>query len=178
MKPLGFALEDKQLLRAGLDYHEFASIAVHASWEECVGYLQGRRLFAVSTKGKQSYDLPTSLEGDVFVFRRRGADCRSNYWRTFPNNAVSAFPWFRQAEVSICRIPLRWRSTKHGVRWVSETIIWDKAGFSNFGLRFAVQQRFHRLSCRYAIMNYAAYRRRDRHFYFYSWLSRNTSPAV
>ena len=30
IKPLGFTLEDKQLLRAGLDYHEFASIAVHA----------------------------------------------------------------------------------------------------------------------------------------------------
>ncbi|HQV47421.1 MAG TPA: TrmH family RNA methyltransferase, partial [Nitrospira sp.] len=29
VKPLGFTLEDKQLLRAGLDYHEFASITVH-----------------------------------------------------------------------------------------------------------------------------------------------------
>ena len=32
VKPLGFTLEDKQLLRAGLDYHEFASITVHEGW--------------------------------------------------------------------------------------------------------------------------------------------------
>jgi tRNA (cytidine/uridine-2'-O-)-methyltransferase len=32
VKPLGFTLEDKQLKRAGLDYHEFASLKVHENW--------------------------------------------------------------------------------------------------------------------------------------------------
>ncbi|HVW65810.1 MAG TPA: tRNA (uridine(34)/cytosine(34)/5-carboxymethylaminomethyluridine(34)-2'-O)-methyltransferase TrmL [Nitrosospira sp.] len=68
VKPLGFRLEDRQLLRAGLDYHEFARVAVHESWEECIGYLHGHRLFAVSTKGKQRYDLTAYAEGDSFVF--------------------------------------------------------------------------------------------------------------
>ena len=36
VRPLGFTLEDKQLLRAGLDYHEFATLRVHDSLVECL----------------------------------------------------------------------------------------------------------------------------------------------
>jgi tRNA (cytidine/uridine-2'-O-)-methyltransferase len=68
VKPLGFTLEDKQLLRAGLDYHEFATITVHESWAECVAVVKDRRLFAVSTKGTQQYDLVDYAVGDAFVF--------------------------------------------------------------------------------------------------------------
>ena len=68
VKPLGFSLEDKQLLRAGLDYHEFATITVHDSWADCVERFKDRRLFAVSTKGTQRYDLVDYAAGDVFVF--------------------------------------------------------------------------------------------------------------
>jgi tRNA (cytidine/uridine-2'-O-)-methyltransferase len=68
VKPLGFSLEDKQLLRAGLDYHEFATITVHESWADCTASLKDRRLFAVSTKGIQRYDLVDYADGDAFVF--------------------------------------------------------------------------------------------------------------
>ena len=68
VKPLGFTLEDKQLLRAGLDYHEFATITVHESWAECAERFKDRRLFAVSTKGTQQYNLINYAAGDVFVF--------------------------------------------------------------------------------------------------------------
>jgi tRNA (cytidine/uridine-2'-O-)-methyltransferase len=68
IEPLGFTLEDKQLLRAGLDYHEFATITVHKDWADCVNRLQGRRFFAASTKGTQRYDLVNYAEGDAFVF--------------------------------------------------------------------------------------------------------------
>ncbi|MEP7151748.1 MAG: tRNA (uridine(34)/cytosine(34)/5-carboxymethylaminomethyluridine(34)-2'-O)-methyltransferase TrmL [Nitrospira sp.] len=68
VKPLGFTLEDKQLLRAGLDYHEFATLVVHESWGACVEQIKERRLFAVSTKGTQRYDLVNYAEGDAFVF--------------------------------------------------------------------------------------------------------------
>ena len=68
VKPLGFSLEDKQLLRAGLDYHEFATITVHESWAECAEGVKDSRLFAVSTKGTQRYDLVDYAAGDVFVF--------------------------------------------------------------------------------------------------------------
>jgi tRNA (cytidine/uridine-2'-O-)-methyltransferase len=68
VKPLGFTLEDKQLLRAGLDYHEFTTITVHESWSECAERLKGCRLFSVSTKGAQRYDLVDYAAGDAFVF--------------------------------------------------------------------------------------------------------------
>ena len=41
VKPLGFSLEDKQLLRAGLDYHEFATITIYDSWAKCARALLG-----------------------------------------------------------------------------------------------------------------------------------------
>ena len=68
VKPLGFSLEDKQLLRAGLDYHEFATITVHESWADYVECFRDRRVFAVSTKGTQRYDLAAYAPDDVFVF--------------------------------------------------------------------------------------------------------------
>jgi len=68
VKPLGFALEDKQLKRAGLDYHEFATLKVHDNWNDCKAALSGKRMFAITTKGSTSYSEVTFKEGDVFVF--------------------------------------------------------------------------------------------------------------
>jgi tRNA (cytidine/uridine-2'-O-)-methyltransferase len=68
VKPLGFSLDDKQLLRAGLDYHEFATISVYESWDDCAAGFHNRRIFAVSTKGTQRYDLVNYAVGDAFVF--------------------------------------------------------------------------------------------------------------
>lgn len=68
VKPLGFSLEDKQLIRAGLDYHEFATLSVYDSWTDCVERFQARRIFAVSTKGTQRYDLAGYEMDDVFLF--------------------------------------------------------------------------------------------------------------
>jgi tRNA (cytidine/uridine-2'-O-)-methyltransferase len=68
VKPLGFSLEDKQLVRAGLDYHEFAMVKVYDNWADCRAHFATRRLFAVSTKGTQRYDLVRYEKGDVFLF--------------------------------------------------------------------------------------------------------------
>jgi tRNA (cytidine/uridine-2'-O-)-methyltransferase len=38
VEPLGFSMDDKQLRRAGLDYHEYASVRVHADWQACVNF--------------------------------------------------------------------------------------------------------------------------------------------
>ena len=68
VEPLGFSLDDKQLKRAGLDYHEFAEIAVHASWEACRAALGDKRLFALSTRGTAIYSSVRFEPGDAFVF--------------------------------------------------------------------------------------------------------------
>ncbi len=68
VKPLGFSMDDKQLVRAGLDYHEFAAVIVHDDWPACARHLADRRLFAVSTKGTQRYDQVHYEKGDAFLF--------------------------------------------------------------------------------------------------------------
>ena len=68
VEPLGFSMDDKQLKRAGLDYHEYASVRVHADWQSCVRVLDGRRLFALTTKAKQSVFDARFRENDAFVF--------------------------------------------------------------------------------------------------------------
>jgi tRNA (cytidine/uridine-2'-O-)-methyltransferase len=68
VKPLGFTLEDKQLKRAGLDYHEYASLKVHENWTDCKTALIGKRIFAVTTKGSTRHSDIQFKAGDVFVF--------------------------------------------------------------------------------------------------------------
>ena len=70
VEPLGFTLEDKQLKRAGLDYHDLASVTVHPSWSACRAALAGKRMFALTTKAKRSYAEMRYRDGDVFVFGR------------------------------------------------------------------------------------------------------------
>jgi len=68
VKPLGFTLEDKQLKRAGLDYHEFATLNVHEGWTECKQALTGKRMFALTTKGSTRHTDISFQPDDVFVF--------------------------------------------------------------------------------------------------------------
>jgi tRNA (cytidine/uridine-2'-O-)-methyltransferase len=68
VEPLGFRLEDRELKRAGLDYHEYASLMVHKDWPACCAQLQGRRMFAFSTRGLHRYTEPEYREGDVLLF--------------------------------------------------------------------------------------------------------------
>ncbi len=68
VKPLGFALEDKQLRRAGLDYHEYATLKVHENLEACLASLAGHRVFAATTKGSTRHDRIEYQPGDVFLF--------------------------------------------------------------------------------------------------------------
>ena len=68
VKPLGFSVEDKYLKRAGLDYHEFASLTVHENFADCLSALSGRRIFALTTKGSTRPDQVSFRPGDVFLF--------------------------------------------------------------------------------------------------------------
>jgi tRNA (cytidine/uridine-2'-O-)-methyltransferase len=68
VKPLGFSLRDKLLQRAGLDYHEFATVTLHGDWPACSAFFSGRRMFAATTRGTQRHDQPRYREHDVFLF--------------------------------------------------------------------------------------------------------------
>jgi tRNA (cytidine/uridine-2'-O-)-methyltransferase len=73
VEPLGFTMDDRQLKRAGLDYHEFANVEVHPSYEALKAALAGRRMFAFSTRGTRNYAEVEFRVGDAFVF---GAETR------------------------------------------------------------------------------------------------------
>jgi len=68
VKPLGFSLDDRQMRRAGLDYHEYARVEVYEDWAACAAQFRDRRVFAVSTKGVQRYDVNRYRAGDTFLF--------------------------------------------------------------------------------------------------------------
>lgn len=68
VRPLGFELSDKHLKRAGLDYHEYAQLQVHDDWAACRLALQGKRMFALTTKGSTRHTDLQFQDEDVFVF--------------------------------------------------------------------------------------------------------------
>ncbi len=73
IRPLGFTLEDAQLRRAGLDYHEYAELQVHDSLDAAVAAIAeanatAPRLFALSTRNATRYDRVAFAPGDAFLF--------------------------------------------------------------------------------------------------------------
>jgi len=68
VRPLGFSLDDKQLKRAGLDYHEYATVRVHESWPDFRKAMAGRRLYAFTTGGNKLYSDISYAPDDVLVF--------------------------------------------------------------------------------------------------------------
>ena len=71
--PLGFTLDDKRMRRAGLDYHEFASIIHYPDDQSFMEQNAHRRIFACSTKAQQNYSDMIYLDEDMFLF---GAETR------------------------------------------------------------------------------------------------------
>jgi tRNA (cytidine/uridine-2'-O-)-methyltransferase len=70
IEPLGFALDDAKLKRAGLDYHDYASMKVHANWDAFLQDMQPdpERMFAFTTRGAAPFGAAVFRDGDVFVF--------------------------------------------------------------------------------------------------------------
>jgi tRNA (cytidine/uridine-2'-O-)-methyltransferase len=68
IRPLGFELDDKQLRRAGLDYHEYAEMKVHDSLEACLQTLPDICLFTFTTKASRHYHEATFQAGDALLF--------------------------------------------------------------------------------------------------------------
>ncbi len=93
VEPLGFSMDDKQLKRAGLDYHEMVNVAVHKEWKACRDALSGR-MFALSTRGTTSYAKVAFQPEDAFVF---GAETSG-----LPSEVLDSF-----AQETRLRLPMR-----------------------------------------------------------------------
>ena len=68
IEPLGFDLSDRQLKRAGLDYHEYARMQVHPDLDTALARIAPSRLFAMSTRASVRYDSVRFADGDAFLF--------------------------------------------------------------------------------------------------------------
>ena len=68
IEPLGFALDDAKLRRAGLDYHEYAAVRVHRSFDAFRADVAPARCFAFSRHGTTRYDTVRYADGDALVF--------------------------------------------------------------------------------------------------------------
>jgi tRNA (cytidine/uridine-2'-O-)-methyltransferase len=70
VEPLGFRMDDRELRRAGLDYHEYARVRMHRDFAACRAALGGdtRRWFAFTTSAHASLYDARFAAGDVLVF--------------------------------------------------------------------------------------------------------------
>jgi tRNA (cytidine/uridine-2'-O-)-methyltransferase len=68
VEPLGFAFEDKQLRRAGLDYHDLAHVRVHPNLEAAWAALLPANVYAFSAGATRWYTEIAYQPGDVLLF--------------------------------------------------------------------------------------------------------------
>ncbi|AKN18039.1 tRNA/rRNA methyltransferase [Mycobacterium haemophilum DSM 44634] len=68
VEPMGFDLSEPKLRRAGLDYHDLASVTVHASLPEAWDALSPARVFAFSTHASTVFTDVGYQAGDVLMF--------------------------------------------------------------------------------------------------------------
>ncbi|MSQ66222.1 MAG: tRNA (uridine(34)/cytosine(34)/5-carboxymethylaminomethyluridine(34)-2'-O)-methyltransferase TrmL [Limnohabitans sp.] len=85
IEPLGFSMDDKSMRRAGLDYHEYASVKRHPSWAHFLRSEQPHtpRSFGLSTHGTKSVHEACFAAGDWLVFgsetRGLAAELKENF---------------------------------------------------------------------------------------------------
>ncbi|MBR6877456.1 MAG: tRNA (uridine(34)/cytosine(34)/5-carboxymethylaminomethyluridine(34)-2'-O)-methyltransferase TrmL [Neisseriaceae bacterium] len=92
VKPLGFPLDSSKMKRAGLDYHEFSRMIVHETFDDCLAALKGRRIFALTTKGKTRPDQVSFQVGDVFLFGPETRGLPVDILATLPETQKIRFP--------------------------------------------------------------------------------------
>lgn len=94
VRPLGFEFDDRRLRRAGLDYREWAEVALHDDLDAALTAVPEARLFALSTRGRTRHDAPRYRAGDAFLF---GPETRG-----LPQAVLDALPAERRL-----RLPMR-----------------------------------------------------------------------
>ena len=91
VEPLGFSMDDKQLKRAGLDYHEMVNVRVHRDWEACAASL-GPRRFAFTTRGSRAVHDARFEPGDALVFGPEAAGLTDAFVAQFPESRRLRIP--------------------------------------------------------------------------------------
>ena len=94
IEPLGFSFEDKHMRRAGLDYHEYATVLRYANWERFLAQCQpdAQRLFAMTTHGSASVYEMRFEAGDWLVFGSETKGLEASLRNSFANTQRLKLP--------------------------------------------------------------------------------------
>ncbi|SAL26645.1 RNA methyltransferase [Caballeronia peredens] len=94
IEPLGFPLDDAKMRRAGLDYHEYAEMNVHASWDAFLAKEapDTARMFAFTTRGSTPFFDHAFRSGDWFVFGAETRGLAPELLERFPNEQRVRLP--------------------------------------------------------------------------------------
>lgn len=123
IRPLGFEMSDKQLRRAGLDYHEFAEVQIHDDLDAFVQAVNPNRLLACSTKGSRNYTDVDYQPGDALLF---GPETRG-----LPAEVLASLP-----DEHLLRIPMRPENRSLNLANAVAIIVfeaWRQQGFAGAG---------------------------------------------
>jgi tRNA (cytidine/uridine-2'-O-)-methyltransferase len=122
--PLGFKLEDKRLRRAGLDYHEWADLSEHASFEDFLRMVKPTRVYACTTRARCLYSEVAYQPGDALLF---GPETRG-----LPQDMLDSLP-----ETQCLRIPMVSGSRSLNLSNSAALILyeaWRQQGFEGAGI--------------------------------------------
>ncbi len=120
IEPLGFEIDDRRLRRAGLDYHEWASMALHKDMESLQA-LEFNTIYAITTKGEINYTEIDYKPDDLVIF---GPETRG-----LPDDFLAEMP--RQRKI---RIPMQANSRSLNLANAVAVIVyeaWRQQGFVN-----------------------------------------------
>lgn len=92
IEPLGFSLENKQLRRAGLDYHEFASINRYPSIDVFAGQIAPKRLLGFTTKAVKPYTEISYQPGDTLIFGPETRGLPIDFLQSLPGDHLLRLP--------------------------------------------------------------------------------------
>jgi tRNA (cytidine/uridine-2'-O-)-methyltransferase len=128
VRPLGFDIDDRQLRRAGLDYHEYARMQVHDDLDAALAAIAADagappRVFALTTRGGVRFDAPDYREHDAFLFGSETAG--------LPQDVLERIP-----EAQRLRLPMRPHNRSLNLSNAVAVMVfeaWRQAGFAGGG---------------------------------------------
>ena len=92
IEPLGFAMDDKKLRRAGLDYGEWQRVKIHQSWQHFLDEQKSPRVFAISTKGTNNHCQPRFTANDTLVFGPETRGLSPEFLQALPTENILRIP--------------------------------------------------------------------------------------
>ena len=90
--PLGFGLEEKQLRRAGLDYHDLTNVSYYENYKDFLKVMANHRIFACTTKGSQHYHQVDYHPGDILLFGSETSGLPESIIESLPNKQCIRIP--------------------------------------------------------------------------------------